>query len=1006
MFDLFRLIMLRPPEMSEETGAILVQPDSEFLTLLRNARNGNAPLSEMRKIADEFIGSDAFVRNTSSIERAPSLESFYNQLQERLSQNAAISLDELNQLISNSFNMAAVDLTNVLQQDKRRLYDSLIAVKIGAWQPNSNFNHLPRYIRLIALIELVASGDQTLAQENAVRRKLDRNVVLPSDLFPLPSSVQNGEQSEGSGTDTEAQKREELLKKHEHLQTAYRLLTQLEPEDISFNLSQISQSIEEPPVEFTETEKILRAQAGRLTSVEVDRLGNDNLTLQDKLTSWHQVQDFVANERIASLDGAVTPLSQTAASTVTKLNLKPAAIERFSEEIKTTLADLNITLDTTAIPIAAERIQAELTQMTPQVVTALQSKVANITTTTNIIPIGSQFFPRPNLSLHELAGQLIPPESPKPVPILPTTHGVVKPIGIGDLLVVKQQLVGYETGEVAHIENILKGEIQKREVRRSETTEESTLTEQESIKEEERDQQSTERFEMQRESQNILALDGQIRGGSLKSPSYGPVVEFETNDQAQIRGAQQLSERTATNYSKDVTNRAVSRVTERVRTQVMRRVVRQFEDKTEHTYDNTKDGAAHVVGIYQWVNKIYQAQVYNYGKRLFYDLVVPEPAAFLLQASNQNQVEGRGLVKPDPFTIPLKDGTERPLQPDDITDTTYAYYVAKYQATGVKAPLEPYITVSKILAGISEPTPQSLELIVPEGYEPAMRWVGRFLVWNTPDYLSDYLYHRQYLDIKTSKGKSWHAQLGCRRKDSFYKQWQLNTYEAILRAYHQQMSNYEERLANLQAAFRIGALGQSSEQKRILERTELKKACITLFTYQHFGFSAIESPKDKPNLLYPQLDLANTELLGQYIRFFEQAFEWEQMMYSFYPYFWGRKNQWLQKVMFEDRDPQFTEFLKAGAARTLVSVRPGFEKAIIHFMETGEIWEGGDLPEINSSAYLPLLEELKTQEKAENNPLPYGEPWKIKLPTSLVRLRDDSELPKWKQENGDWVADE
>ncbi len=996
MFDLFRLIMLRPPEMSAESDALLVQPDSEFLTRLRNARNGDAPFSEMRKIADEFISSDAFVKTPSSIERSPALESFYNHLQERLSQNAAISLDELNQLILNSFNAAAVDLTNVLQPDKRRLYDSLIAIKIGVWQPNSNFSHLSRYIRLIALIELVAFSDQTLAQENAVRRKLERDIVLPSDLFPLPSPAQSGEQN-GDATDTEAQKREELLKKHEHLQTAYRLLTQLEPEDISFNLSQISPSIEEPPAEFTETEKILRAQAGRLARVEIDRLGNENLTLQDKLTSWHQVQDFVANERIASLDGAVTPLSQTAASSVAKLHLKPAAIERFSEEIKTTLADLNVTLDTTSLPIAAERIKAELTQITPQVVTALQSKVANTITTANIVPIGSQFFPKP-----ELARQPIPPEPPKPVPMLPATHGVVKPVGVGDLLVVKQQLIGYETGEVAHIENILKGEIQKREVRRSETTEESTLTEQESIKEEERDQQSTERFEMQRESQNILALDGQVRGGSLKSPSYGPVVEFETNDQTQIRGAQQLSERTATNYSQDVTNRAVSRVTERVRTQVMRRVVRQFEDRTEHTYDNAKDGAAHVVGIYQWVNKIYQAQVYNYGKRLFYDLVVPEPAVFLLQAFAQNQVEGRGLVKPALFTVPLKDGTERPLQPDDITDTTYAYYVAKYQATGVKAPPEPYIIVSKILTGASEPKPQSLELTVPEGYEPAMTSIFTWLGKST----SAFGEIKRFLNIEISKGECWYAQLGCRRKDSSYKQWQLNTYEAILRAYHQQMADYEERLANLQAAFRIGALGQSSEQKRILERTELKKACITLFTYQQFGFSAIESPKDKANLLYPQLDLANAELLGRYIRFFEQAFEWEQMMYNFYPYFWGRKDQWLQKVMFDDRDPQFTEFLKAGAARTLVSVRPGFEKAIIHFMETGEIWEGGNLPEINSSTYLPLLEELKTQEKTATNPLPYGEPWKIKLPTTLVRLRDDSKLPKWKQENGDWVVDE
>lgn len=990
MFDLFRLIMLRPPETVEEAGSILVQSDSEFLTRLGNARNGNTPLSEMRQIADEFIGSDVFVRNASSVERSLSLDNFYNQLQDHLSQNAAIAVNELNQQISSSFDMTAINLTNLsgFQQDKGRLHDSLVAIKIGTWQPNSNFEHLSRYIRLIALIELVASGDQTLAHEDAVSKKLDRNIVLPSDLFPLPPADQNAGNGENE-TDTEAQKREELLKKYEYLQTAYRLLTQLEPEDISFNFSQISQSVEEPPVEFTETESLLRVQAGRLADVEIERLSGDNLTLQEKLTNWHQVQDFVSNERIASPDGALTPLSRTADSTVTKLNLKPAAIERFSNKVKATLADLNIALDTTTLPIAAKRIKAELTQLTPLAIAAMQSKVDKSVAASNIVPVGSQFFPTTTLRDFAVNPSQL---QASPAPVLPTTHGIVKPVGVGDLLVVKQQLIGYETGEVAHIENILQGEIQKREVRRSETTEESTLTEQESIKEEERDQQSTERFEMQRESQNVLALDGQIRGDSLKSPSYGPVVEFENNEQTQLRGSQQLSERTATNYSKDVTNRAVSRVTERVRTQVMRRVVHQFEDKTEHSYDN-KDGAAHVIGVYQWVNKVYQAQVYNYGKRLFYDLVVPEPAAFLLQAFAQNQAEGRGLVKPDPLTVPLNDQKERAVQPDDITDITYAYYVAKYQVSGVKAPLEEYITVSKILTGASA-TPQSAELLVPEGYERAtqyeMDYVG-ITAWLSVPY------------VKASGGQYWYAQLDCSRKVSAYKQWQLNTYEAILRAYRQQMADYEERLANLQAAFRIGALGQSDEQKRVLERTELKKACITLFTYQHFGFNSIESPEDNPSLLYPQLNLTNTESLGRYIRFFEQAFEWEQMMYSFYPYFWGRKDQWLQKVMFDDRDPQFAEFLKAGAARALVSVRPGFEKAIIHFMETGEIWEGGDPPEINSPTYLPLLEELKTQEKAESNPLPYGEPWKIKLPTTLVMLRADGKLPKWEQENGEWV---
>jgi hypothetical protein len=186
----------------------------------------------------------------------------------------------------------------------------------------------------------------------------------------------------------------------------------------------------------------------------------------------------------------------------------------------------------------------------------------------------------------------------------------------------------------------------------------------------------------------------------------------------------------------------------------------------------------------------------------------------------------------------------------------------------------------------------------------------------------------------------------------------------------------------------------------MLERTELKKGCITLLTHQHFDvFNGIDDS-------FPQLNLANAESQGRYIRFFEQAIEWEQMMYQFYPYFWGRKTEWIHKVNLEDRDSQFSDFLRAGAARALVPVRPGFEKAMIHFMETGEIWDGGDLPEINSPVYVPLLEELNAQTQIGQTPLPYGNPWKIKLPTTLVMLRPDSKLPNWKQDDGEWVPDE
>ena len=82
-----------------------------------------------------------------------------------------------------------------------------------------------------------------------------------------------------------------------------------------------------------------------------------------------------------------------------------------------------------------------------------------------------------------------------------TPRSGVAPAGIADLLVVKQQLTGYEAVDVAHIENVLKGERKLREHTRREETELITLAETETTTTEEHELETTDRFEMTRETE-------------------------------------------------------------------------------------------------------------------------------------------------------------------------------------------------------------------------------------------------------------------------------------------------------------------------------------------------------------------------------------------------------------------------------------------------------------------------------------------------------------------------
>jgi hypothetical protein len=98
----------------------------------------------------------------------------------------------------------------------------------------------------------------------------------------------------------------------------------------------------------------------------------------------------------------------------------------------------------------------------------------------------------------------------------------------------------------------------------------------------------------------------------------------------------------------------------------------------------------------------------------------------------------------------------------------------------------------------------------------------------------------------------------------------------------------------------------------------------------------------KPVLPEPVLS-PDTQTIGEIIRWFEQAFDWENTAYMSYPYFWARRNTWVGRLNLTTAadDPLFASFLAAGYARVVVPVRSGFECAVQVYLFTGLPWLGG-----------------------------------------------------------------
>ena len=193
-----------------------------------------------------------------------------------------------------------------------------------------------------------------------------------------------------------------------------------------------------------------------------------------------------------------------------------------------------------------------------------------------------------------------------------------------------------------------------------------------------------------------------------------------------------------------------------------------------------------------------------------------------------------------------------------------------------------------------------------------------------------------------------------------------------------------------------------------LVKSELKKHCISIITRQRYEKSNGMKDQDPDP---PIFDFPEAAEHGSHTRFFEQAFEWDQIQYVFYPYFWARKGKWVSMVMRNETDPQFLEFLQAGSARVVVPVRPGFERAITHYLECGVIWDGNDEPPpIDDPLYVPIISEIERRTGASQGEIRVGEPWETRIPTPLVILRDrDERLPRWKKKphtDWDWEEDD
>lgn len=212
------------------------------------------------------------------------------------------------------------------------------------------------------------------------------------------------------------------------------------------------------------------------------------------------------------------------------------------------------------------------------------------------------------------------------------------------------------------------------------------------------------------------------------------------------------------------------------------------------------------------------------------------------------------------------------------------------------------------------------------------------------------------------------------------RQWAIESYAEIQEAYNERVAEYQSELDRIELD-EDDRPRVNSHQNRETEQRELKRACLSLLMQN----ARLDDP-DSSTMVTETGDI-NFDAAGMLSSFatrvksFESAFEWENMTYLFYPYFWADRENWLEIRSASSLDSTFESFLTAGAARVFVPVRPGYSEVVAQ-----EILVEGSFDNFSVEEKRSLREILELDKDDDEEVL--VDCFEKNVPTNLVILDD------------------
>lgn len=480
MAELFRFIEQAFVVPAGQDDAIDVGTESDFQTELRRAVDSDGGPDRLRGIAEQFLSSTAPPQDSPPITRA----SQYVDLAKRLRVLKPLTGAKITQEVKTVFGASPGELVGSDEFDRELTLSSdlTVAVKLTTDFDRLNAAAIATTRRVIAFLQDFVADRVEPLDSKTIRARLDRPLKVPQEYLPKAATPPTLHQP-APRPDPAIDERQRMLKQQAALERAYNTLMSLHP-----------------------------------SQLEVSTFGS-----HEPMSTSHEPQAMGGSER---RHGDQSPMTSTAMAARTILAIPRRTLDSLDQTVREAIH--------AELPDPASVSMQNVVEVVKRRWLEVSQKVepAKLPTPARTYRVGLHLF-----AVQE--AKVLPDrhviDAPRPAPDF--SHAITRPIGIGNLQVVRQELIGYVPSDISHIENVLPGELMRRTTRREETNELTITEETETSQSEERDLQSTERSELASEAQKEASQQTVASQGETTTTSYGKLVENSKTNYAQRDGS-------------------------------------------------------------------------------------------------------------------------------------------------------------------------------------------------------------------------------------------------------------------------------------------------------------------------------------------------------------------------------------------------------------------------------------------------------------------------------------